>query len=343
MGSPTSDDDQDRGVGGPAGWNRPGPDQGGVRYPGPPSSAPGQGSTNPPTGQDYPPPGQVWGHPGEDAPTTRLPQPGEQQRGQTAEYPRVGGYPPAGPAGPWPPPGPRGAYGYGGPPGGPPSDGGRSNRGLLIALIVGLVILAGIGVALIIAFTRGDGERASADPSAATGAAPPSSPPSEPSPSESTGAAPPSPTDTAGDRTDELLAAVPVDFPDCVRADLAGDGDVAAVDCGASTTQPGPSAASFHLYEDTATLDGVFAEDATGIGPMPEGETCATAQGVTAWDTAEGVRGGEVACTITDEGLLIVWTDHEFAIEGLVIAAGSTQEELAELADWWRTNSDFQR
>jgi hypothetical protein len=54
------------------------------------------------------------------------------------------------------------------------------------------------------------------------------------------------------------------------------------------------------------------------------------------------MEGGEIACTITCDGLAIAWTDREFGIEGVVTAPGSTQEELATLANWWRANSDFQ-
>jgi hypothetical protein len=85
----------------------------------------------------------------------------------------------------------------------------------------------------------------------------------------------------------------------------------------------------------------VFTQDASDIGAMPEGEDCETAEGVTVWNDSDGVEGGQIACTITDEGLLIAWTDREFGIEGVVTGPGSTQDELAELADWWRNNSDF--
>jgi hypothetical protein len=320
MGSPTSDDDPTRRVGGPGGWGRPG--QGGQQYPGPPSPPPGQG-----------------GQPGRDSPTTRFPQP-EEQRGQTAQFPQVGGYPPGGPGGPYPPQGP---YGYGGPPGGPPPGGDRSRKGLIAALIAGVVVLAGVGVALVIAFTRDDSRTESGGASTSTTTAATSSSP-EPSPTDSSSAAPSSPTGTSDDPTDQLLAAVPVDFTDCAGSDPAGDGDIAAVDCGASTTRPGPTAASFYLYEDTATLDQVFADDAAEIPDMPEGADCTTAEGVTVWNP-EGSddEGGEVACTITAEGVLLAWTDREFGIEGVVTAPGSTQGELAELAEWWRLNSAFQR
>ena len=340
MGSPTSDDDPTRRVGGPGGPGQPG--QGGQPYPGPPAPPPGQGWPSPPPGQGapyYPPPGPGSPYPPADSPTTRFPQP-EEQRGQTAQFPPVGAYPPGGPGGPYPP---QGAYGYGWPPGGPPPGGDRSRKGLIAALVAGVVVLVGIAVALVIVFTRDDsGTDAGGASTSTAGAATSTS--SEPSPTETTSSAPSSPTESSDDATGQLLAAVPVDFPDCEGADPAGDGDIAAVDCGASTTQPGPATASFYLYEDTATLDQVFADDSAELPRMPEGADCTTAEGVTVW-SPEGSddEGGEVACTITPDGVLLAWTDREFGIEGVVSAPGSTQEALAELAEWWRLNSAFQR
>jgi hypothetical protein len=207
----------------------------------------------------------------------------------------------------------------------------------VIALIVGLVLLACIGVALIYAFTQNSGDTVSSGPSTSTSAAAASGAfsSSEPGSSEATSSAPSSPN-----RTDDLLATVPADFPDCAAADPAHDGDVAAVECGTSVTRPGPQAASFYLYDDGATLDRVFTQDVADIDPMPDGETCATAEGVTVWMT-DGVEGGQIACTITDEGLVVAWTDRDVGIEGVVSAPGTTQEELAALAEWWRANSDF--
>ena len=259
--------------------------------------------------------------------------------------PWQGGWPPPGQQGQYPPPGPGGPYppqGLGGGPSAPPPPDGRSGRGLLIAVVVGLVVLAGLAVALDIAFTRVDGKTLAADPSPPTGPsetagqAPSSS--ASPSPTESSAAASSSP---AADRTEELLATVPADFPDCEAGELAGDGDVAAVVCGPSTTRPGPQDGAFHLYDDTGTLDRVFAEDTSALDPLPAGEDCSTAQGVTTWHV-EGVEGGEVACTITEDGLLLAWTDREFDVEGIVTAPGSTQEELAALAEWWSTHSGYQ-
>ena len=58
---------------------------------------------------------------------------------------------------------------------------------------------------------------------------------------------------------------------------------------------------------------------------------------------AGGDERGQIACTVTPDGLVIGWTDRECRIEGVVTAPGSTHQELAEPADWWRDNSDFRR
>jgi hypothetical protein len=357
MGSPTPDDDATRRVPGPEG-GPPGPPESPTERFGDPARQGGREHTAqfpqpghypqqgyPPQG--YPPPGPggypQQGHPQPGYPQQGYPQPGPYpQPGypqQGYPPPGSGGYPPQGPpAGPYP--AGAGASGQGMPPGG-----GRGNRGLVISLVVGLLLLAGVAVALVIAFTRDDGERVATDPSTSSSAAPSSSgsPSSSASPSPSTSASQ-TPSEGAGDRTDELLAAVPADFTDCIAAEVEGDGDVAAVDCGPSSTQPGPEGASFWLYDDTATLDEVFAADSEHNGgePLPEGEDCTTAQGWTTW-SQEGGAGGEVACVIKDDTLLILWTDREFGIEGAVTATGSTQEELAELSEWWLDSSDFRR
>jgi hypothetical protein len=315
MWSPPPDDDAIRRADDPAGGFRHGRHRPGhvspqhpapsFPFPGVPHRPPGQGPYHSAAGRSGYSPPPYW-------PVTGAPQPG-----QTGQVPPFGVPPAGGPGAPWPPPG---ASGHGQPP-----HRRRSHSGLLVTLVAGLVVLAAVGAALVVAVGRGDGRSASADLSV----------------SPSVGAGDPTGSGTpSGERTAELLAVVPLDFTDCTAAELAGDGDVAAVDCGASADQPGPAAAEFHLYDDTATLDEVFARHAAEVDPMPQGETCSTAEGVTAWRAA-GVEGGEVACTITDDGLLITWTDREFGIEGAVTAPGTTQEELAVLTEWWRAKSDF--
>jgi hypothetical protein len=140
-----------------------------------------------------------------------------------------------------------------------------------------------------------------------------------------------------------LLRSLPADFSDCADSEPVGDGDIAAATCGATTTQPGPQAASFYLYEDQGTLDSVFAADIAeeGIGPMSEGGDCTTAQGVIDWQV-NGATGGQVACAILDGEVVLGWTDNDHLIEGVVRAPGSTQADLAALTEWWRNNSDYQ-
>ena len=67
----------------------------------------------------------------------------------------------------------------------------------------------------------------------------------------------------AGPQHDDLLAILPPDYDpaDCRPAPAAEDGEVAAVDCGASATQPGPATSRFFLYPDAETVDRVFRED----------------------------------------------------------------------------------
>jgi hypothetical protein len=88
----------------------------------------------------------------------------------------------------------------------------------------------------------------------------------------------------------------------------------------------------------------VFADDVweVGLTAMPSGGDCRASEGVTTWAT-DGVEGGEVTCAITDEGVQIAWTDREFGIEGIVTMPGSTQRDLATLAEWWFQNSGYRR
>jgi hypothetical protein len=149
----------------------------------------------------------------DDEPTGRVEGPGAEggRDGGPADAPSGGsgaaavpggapGHPPGGPGGSHPL---QGAYGYGG----LPPDDRSSNRGLVIALVAGLVILVGLVVALIIAYTRDGGETVSAAPS--TGIA-----------QASAGR-----TGPAATRADDLLAAVPAVCPDRAPGERAGDGD----------------------------------------------------------------------------------------------------------------------
>lgn len=145
--------------------------------------------------------------------------------------------------------------------------------------------------------------------------------------------------------TGDLLDSLPADLPDCSTADPAGDGDIAAAWCDASRTQPGPREADFFLYPDPDTLDDVFLSDVgTPVGdggvfrgtlePFPGEVDCATGTGWGEW-SGDGA-GGMIACGLSDQGdVAIVWTDSDFATEGIVYAPGTTQADVAALFDWW--------
>jgi hypothetical protein len=264
-----------------------------------------------PSGQGWaqPPPqaGPGWGQPG--------PSPGQVSWGAG---PGHGGHPAwvSGTGMPGQPPhagGPSGPGGpWGRPPGGPPAGGpvaGGGNRNLVTGLIAALVVLIVAGVALIVGL--GD----DAPLTAAT-----------------------------SDPTD-FVALLPADFTDCAEAEPAGDGDLAAARCGASSTRPGPAEARFHLYPDVDTLDSAFeadlsAEDLTEFGPTDD---CTTGTGYAEWTYTDGTPGGQVACTLTDDGhALLAWTDDEYLTGGAVRAPGTTQDDVRALYDWWAEHSDYQ-
>jgi hypothetical protein len=306
---------------------------------------PGSGGRNPP-----PSPGRPPQPPGAAQPTGPAQGPaagppyGAPPGGQYGPPPAPqSGLPPGGqftpPPGQFPPPAYGGPpVGYGGVPGaGAPHGpgGGGNKRTLIISAVAGLVLVAALAVVL--AFTLGGSDEPAlrADPTTSVVESPESVRPTTPSAAEA---------QDASSASQLLLESLPADFPDCADSEPVGDGDVAAASCGATTTQPGPQAASFYLYEDQGTLDSVFAADIAeeGIGPMAEGADCTTAQGVTDWQV-NGLTGGQVACAILEAEVVLGWTDNDHLIEGVVRAPGSTQADLAALTEWWRTNSDYQR
>ncbi|MCW2578694.1 MAG: exported protein of unknown function [Blastococcus sp.] len=306
---------------GSGGWNPP-PSPGWPPQP-PGAAQPSGPAQGPAAGPPYgPPPGGQYG------PPPPAPQYGPPPGGQFAP-----------PPGQFPPPAYGGAPGgYGGVPGagGPPGPGGGNKRTLIISAAAGLVLVAALAVVL--AFTLGgrDEPTLRADPTTSAAET-----------SESVSPTTPSATATEADglplASQLLLRSLPADFSDCADSEPVGDGDIAAATCGATTTQPGPQAASFYLYEDQGTLDSVFAADIAeeGIGPMSEGGDCTTAQGVIDWQV-NGATGGQVACAILDGEVVLGWTDNDHLIEGVVRAPGSTQADLAALTEWWRNNSDYQ-
>ena len=93
-----------------------------------------------------------------------------------------------------------------------------------------------------------------------------------------------------------------------------------------------------------ATLDSVFTEDVTGSGltQFADDQDCSTGLGYGGWNV-DGVVGGMYGCAVLDDGTVsIAWTDDEFLTEGIVVAPGTTQDDVATLYDWWRQNSAYQ-
>jgi len=67
---------------------------------------------------------------------------------------------------------------------------------------------------------------------------------------------------------EQLLTLVPLDVPQqqCVQSVPHGDGDLAALSCGASQTSSGPDDSAFYLYLDSAAVDVSFRLHMAGIG-----------------------------------------------------------------------------
>ena len=144
----------------------------------------------------------------------------------------------------------------------------------------------------------------------------------------------------AGPRQDDLLAIIPPDYDpaECRPAPAADDGEVAAVDCGPSASQPGPASSRFFLYPDEETVEQVFLDDVARVelDEQPPGTSCPATQGHGTWEE-DGVGSGRVACYVDqDNDAVLIWTENEDAVEAVVrIRDGGTQG-LTELTEWWR-------
>ncbi|MGY1813638.1 serine/threonine-protein kinase [Blastococcus sp. SYSU D00820] len=156
--------------------------------------------------------------------------------------------------------------------------------------------------------------------------------------SESSAQQPPDPP-TEGPQHDDLLAILPADYSpeDCEPAPPADDGEVAAVDCGPSATQPGPMLSRFYLYPDGDMADRAFRADVgrLGLPELPADTVCPSSQGYYEW-SLEDIGSGQVACYVDQENdAVLIWTETEDGVEGIVrIRDGGTQG-LVQLAEWW--------
>jgi serine/threonine-protein kinase len=146
-----------------------------------------------------------------------------------------------------------------------------------------------------------------------------------------------------------LLAIIPTGFDpeNCRTQQAAGDGDIAALDCGAGQATNGPTDSVFYLYPDAATLDGVFLADVERqqLSEIPSGQSCPDTQGFQYYTDAQQQQAGRIACYVDAESntSVLLWTQDNLAAEGFVALQNGGVEGLQTLIDWWRdpSNSDF--
>ena len=276
--------------------------------PGPPGYGP-PSNPGPPGG--YRPPSQP-GPPGFGPPSNPGPPAGFVQA------PPGGFRPPTGPA--FPPPG-----------GGATPSGHKQPPNRIPLVLAGLAVLLVLVVVGVIALTSGSGDTTADDTTSSSS-------------SSAGGTTEPPPTPE-----ERLRAALPAGFDpaSCTTADPADDGDLAALQCGPATSQPGPQVAFFYLYEDAAAVDGVFLSDVTGIGlsPLTGDAGCPTTQGYQPYRGGDGQPAGRVACWVdTDGDASVAWTQDDVGAEAVVTIPGGGEAGLTDLWDWWRMSpqSDFQ-
>ncbi|SFP76580.1 serine/threonine protein kinase [Geodermatophilus dictyosporus] len=236
------------------------------------------------------------------------------------------GYPPPGPG--FPPAGP------GFPPGGATPSGHRRRNSRLPLVLAGLAAVVVLAVVAVVALAGRSGDTTTGT-SQAGGS------------SGQVGTSGDAGTSAGPDPEEQLRAVLPGGFDpsSCTTQGAAGDGDLAALQCGAAEQQPGPQVAFFYLYEDGAAVDAVFVSDVTGVGLSPlSGADCPDAQGYRGYEGPDGELAGRVACWVDDEGdANLAWTQDDVAAEGHVVVADGGESGLADLWAWWNDadESDF--
>jgi serine/threonine-protein kinase len=218
----------------------------------------------------------------------------------------------------------------------PPGGGGKSNR--LPLIIAAAVLVVGLVVVLVIVFTGNDGGGGGGG-----GTATATTESTTPTTTSTTTTTPPPPPDPE----EQLLAIIPAGFDrdGCRTQQSPGDGDLAALTCGAALDAAGPTDSRFYLYEDGDAVDSVFLSDVASVGlsELPAGTHCPDAQGYENWSSG-GQRGGRIACFVDNENTsILVWTQEDLGAEAVVGLANGGVEGLTALVDWWRvpSNSDF--
>jgi serine/threonine-protein kinase len=231
------------------------------------------------------------------------------------------------------------------PPFGPPlggaspsgGGGGRSNK-LPIILGIAALLVAIIVVVIVLISNSGDG---------GDGGGPTAGPTTQPPTTEPTTTTTTT-TEAPPDSEAQLLAIIPGGWnrDNCRHQAAAGDGDIAALDCGAAISADGPTDSAFYLYPDSATLDGVFLDDAERVGltELPSEVHCPDQQGFEGY-TSNGEQAGRLACYVREEdnASVLLWTQDNDAAEAFVVLDNGGEAGLQTLIDWWRdpSNSDF--
>jgi hypothetical protein len=318
-----------------------------------PGPSGGYGQTQAPTGGYGPPsnPGAPTGYgppsnpgapTGYGQPTGGYGQPTAGYGQPTAGYGQpTGGYgPPSNPAMP--------VYGT---PGGPPpfgpqiggaspsGGGGRSNK---LPIIIGIaVLLVAILVVVIVLVSNNGGGGGGDQPTATQTTQPPTT--------QTTTTTTTTTTTEATDAEAQLIAIIPGGWNrnNCRHQEAAGDGDIAAVDCGAALASPnGPTDSAFYLYPDADTLDGVFLDDTERfeLSELPSDVHCPDQQGFEGY-TSNGEHAGRLGCYVRaeDNASVIFWTQDNYSAEAYVVIENGGEAGLQTLIDWWRdpSNSDF--
>jgi serine/threonine-protein kinase len=232
-----------------------------------------------------------------------------------------------------------------GPPGTPPgatsTGGGGGGNKLPLILGAAALVVAILVVVIVLVVSGGDGGGGTGPTAGPTTESPVTTTTSS---TTTTSQA----TTPAPEPEDDLRAIVPggFDASGCTTQQAAGDGDLAALDCGAATAADGPTDSAFYLYPDAQTLDEVFLADVARVGLSElSGQNCPDAQGYQNYNGADGQPAGRIACYVReqDNASVLLWTQDEFSAEGFVVLANGGVEGLATLIDWWRvpSNSDF--
>jgi serine/threonine protein kinase len=326
---------------GPAGGYGPPSNPGQAASYGPPSSpgvATGYGPSSNPGGGYGPPsnPGGGYGPPSNPGqPTGYGPpsSPGQSFYGQ-GQGPST--YAPPGQGGP--------PYVPGGPGGASSSGGGGGGKKTLLPILLGVGALVVVGVVvLVIVLTGGKGSDNPPVTSSSSSSSSQTSSSSETSSSTETSSSSPASTDEA-----TLRSEIPAGFnaASCTTLTPAGDGDLAALDCGASTAAAGPDFSRFYLYPDSGKVEQVFLEDVNGVNlsELTTEQSCPDNQGYYYYTGTDGNQAGRVACYVSsDNNAVLVWTQDNARAEAVVQLTGGGTAGLATLWNWWKdgANSDF--